>query len=180
MQALSYVDLLSITANSALDTAHLCYRKARRDVHRIHALLTHPTTVEALKIAIWCLYIGAVISFALGQTARILVQHWVDAEVARALKPSESVDVQPILPEALVSAELTDLDLVLTDSEPDLQNAQDVDVADVEPVDYRTLTTAQLRRECVAAGIRWKDARGKNRHLTKVGMIVALECSAAA
>ena len=152
MQALSYVDLLSITANSALDTAHICYRKARRDVHRIHALLTHPTTVEAIKIAIWCLYLGAVVAYVLGQTARILVQHWVDAEVACALKPSESVAAQPTLPEALVSAELTNFDLGLTETEADLQNVQEVDVAEVQP--YRTLTTAQLRRDCAAAGIR--------------------------
>ena len=152
MQALSYVDLLSITANSALDTAHLCYRKARRDVHRIHALLTHPTTVEAIKIAIWCLYLGAVVAYVLGQTARILVQHWVDAEVARALEPSEPVDALPCLPETFATAELTKFDLGLTETEADLQNVQEVDVAEVQP--YRTLTTAQLRRECAAAGIR--------------------------
>ena len=154
MQALSYVDLLSITANSALDTAHICYRKARRDVHRIHALLTHPTTVEAIKIAIWCLYLGAVVAYVLGQTARILVQHWVDAEVARALAPSEPVEALPCLSETFATAETPGTDLVLTETEADLQNAQYVDVADVESLDYRTLTTAQLRRECAAAGIR--------------------------
>ena len=152
MQALSYVDLLSITANSALDTAHICYRKARRDVHRIHALLTHPTTVEAIKIAIWCLYLGAVVAYVLGQTARILVQHWVDAEVARALAPSEPVEALPCLSETFATAETPGTDLVLT--EPDWQDTQGMAMEDVAPLDYRTLTTAQLRRECTAAGIR--------------------------
>ena len=181
MQALSYFDLCSITANSALDTAHLCYRKARRDVHRIHALRTHPRTVQAIKIAIWCLYIGAVIAFALGQTARILVQHWVDDQMSPALAPSESVDDLPSLAELLeVAAEMTGADLTITAIEAILPDVQDVDGADVEALDYCTMTTAQLRRECTVAGIRWKDARGKNRHLTKAGMIAALECSAVA
>lgn len=178
---MTYAESLTITANSALDTAHICYRKARRDCYRIHALLTHPRTVKAAKIAVWCLYIGAVILFALGQTARILVQHWVDAEVARALKPSEPVDDLPSLAELLeAAAEMTGSDLAITETDAALSNIQDADVKDVEPADYRTLTTAQLHRACTAAGIRWQNARGNNRDLTKAMMIVALEASVAA
>lgn len=53
---------------------------------------------------------------------------------------------------------------------------------------YHGLTTAQpkqgakpmtktqrLRKECAAAGIRWRDARGKNLHMTNAQMIEALE-----
>ena len=91
----AYTANLTITANSAIDTAAICYRKARRDVRRIHGLLTHPRTVEAAKIAVWCLYLGAIVAFTLGQTARILVdtgakviQRWAEAEVASCL-PTE-------------------------------------------------------------------------------------------
>ncbi len=108
--------------------------------------------MEAIKIAIWCLYLGAVVAYVLGQTARILVQHWVDAEVARALAPSEPVEALPCLSETFATAETPGTDLVLT--EPDWQDTQGMAMEDVAPLDYRTLTTAQLRRECTAAGIR--------------------------
>jgi hypothetical protein len=40
--------------------------------------------------------------------------------------------------------------------------------------DYSTLTSAQLRKECTAAGIRWRNAHAKGRHLSKGEMIAAL------
>ncbi len=86
MQSSSYFNLLTITAHSAADTAAICYRKARRDCWRIHALVTHPRTVQAVKVAVWSLYVGAVVAFALGQTARIIIQSWVDGQVETCLE----------------------------------------------------------------------------------------------
>ena len=43
-----------------------------------------------------------------------------------------------------------------------------------ETVEYRTWNREQLRRECSAQNIKWRDAHGKNKHLTKDEMIQAL------
>ena len=61
-------------------------------VDRVHALATHPRTVHAAKVAVWCLYLGAVVAYALGQTVRIYAQHWVDAQVSASL-PAEVAPV---------------------------------------------------------------------------------------
>ena len=178
---MTYAAQLSITANTALDTAHICYRKARRDCYRIHALLTHPRTVEAAKIAVWCLYLGAVVAFTLGQTARIIVQDWADTTV-------ESCLAAPALPtahiaeagEMVAAAEMTGAEMAITETEAELLEDLIAAIEEAEQPDYSTLTTPQLRRECTAVGICWKDARGKNRHMTKAAMIAALESTSAA
>ena len=38
----------------------------------------------------------------------------------------------------------------------------------------KTLTSAELRRQCQAAGIRWRNAHGQGRHMSKGEMIAAL------
>ena len=43
-----------------------------------------------------------------------------------------------------------------------------------EMVDYSRWNRDQLRRECSAQTIKWRDAHGKNKHLTKDEMIQAL------
>lgn len=47
-------------------------------------------------------------------------------------------------------------------------------------VDYSVLNPYQLRKECQARGIRWRNAHGKNRHLTKAQMVEALQQQRAA
>ena len=44
----------------------------------------------------------------------------------------------------------------------------------VVPIGGATVTSAELRRQCQAAGIRWRNAHGPSRHLTKTEMIAAL------
>lgn len=44
----------------------------------------------------------------------------------------------------------------------------------VIPVGGATVTSAELRRQCQAAGVRWRNAHGPSRHLTKAEMIEAL------
>jgi len=44
----------------------------------------------------------------------------------------------------------------------------------VIPVGGATVTSAELRRQCQAAGVRWRNAHGPSRHLTKAEMISAL------
>ena len=44
----------------------------------------------------------------------------------------------------------------------------------VIPIGGATVTSAELRRQCQSAGIRWRNAHGPSRHLTKAEMISAL------
>ena len=192
---MTYAAQLQITATTALDTAAICYRKARRDCQRIHALVTHPRTVEAAKIAVWTLYLGAVIAYALGQSARIIVQHWVDAQVASALEPTTDTLTGAEMVIAETEAEL--LDTLLTAIEADAQPAPAnpdqwlIDLADEAAQrpgppqsDWQaylaTMNTTNLRRHCTESGITWKDAHGHNRHLTKAQMIAAIAGTLAA
>ena len=51
-------------------------------------------------------------------------------------------------------------------------------VVEVEPVakpPYSEWTSPSLRDECQRRGIRWRNARGKGKHLLKPAMIAALE-----
>ena len=39
---------------------------------------------------------------------------------------------------------------------------------------YATLTAVQLRKECSAIGIKWRNAHGKSKHMSKAEMLEAL------
>lgn len=173
----AYTSLLTITANSAIDTAHICYRKARRDCYRIHALLTHPRTVESAKIAVWCLYLGAVVAYALGQSARILVdtgakaiQQWAESEVQSCIAieaPTAAIEAMPAPAPAPAMAQAI--------TQPVAVAVVKVEAPSTEaPADLASLTSAELRRQCQAAGIRWRNAHGQGRHMSKGEMIAAL------
>ena len=106
-----------------------------------------------------------VMTIAAGITARILVQHWVDAEVAAALpceEPTTGADpfcptVNPY-PVPVMAATITAPVATLV----------------IPTAKAKQPTTAELRRQCQAAGIRWRNAHANNRHLSKAEMIAAL------
>ena len=173
---MTYAAQVQITANTAIDTAAICYRKARRDCYRIHGLLTHPRTVEAAKIAIWSLYVGAVVAYALGQSARILLQSWVDAQVSSALVEASTAHLPAA--EEMVDAPAEAMPQEASEN-PDqwLIDLADEVAAQQHPtvVEFlEAMTTPVLRRECSERGITWKNARGTNRHMTKAQMVEAI------
>jgi len=48
-----------------------------------------------------------------------------------------------------------------------------VEVADA-PTEFAAMTAVQLRKECQTRGIRWRNAHGKSKHLSKTEMLAAL------
>lgn len=46
---------------------------------------------------------------------------------------------------------------------------------EAEPIDHRALSAAELRRRCSQSGIQWRNAHGKNKHLSKRQMLAALD-----
>lgn len=98
-----------------------------------------------------------------GRIARIRYQEWVDATVAECLPSESAVEADPFAP-----AE--------NPHYPAMAQAITAPVATlVVKVDApKTLTSAELRRQCQAAGIKWRNAHGQGRHLSKAEMISAL------
>ena len=130
------------------------------------------TSPEAKATYKWVKEMG----IALGQLAFWSVvwayaktQAWVDSEVAAAI-PAEADHV----PDA---GEMVEADPFAPESNPAYAA-----VATIAPVatlvvptdsDYHGMTTTQLRKECQAQGIKWRNAHG-TRHLSKAEMIAAL------
>lgn len=99
------------------------------------------------------------------------VQRWAEAEVASCLPTeadhivdaTEMVEADPFAPDenpayATVPAAMAPVATLV------------VPVAKAQPV-----TSAELRRQCQNAGIKWRNAHGKGRHLSKGEMITALQ-----
>ncbi len=49
----------------------------------------------------------------------------------------------------------------------------EVDPAEIDVVNFAAMTAVQLRKECQARGIRWRNVRG-SKHLSKAEMLAAL------
>jgi len=54
-----------------------------------------------------------------------------------------------------------------------IQPARVVVATDAQP-DLATLPSTELRKRCQAAGVKWRNAHGKGKHLRKGEMIAAL------
>ena len=171
---MTYAAQVQITADTALNTAHICYRKARRDCYRIHGLLTHPRTMEAAKIAIWSLYVGAVVAYTLGQSARILLQSWIDAQQ----RPAAMVEATTESPAAMTGAEVVQAEIEAAFLEEMIAAIEETEQP-AAPIKAMT-ETQRLRKECTAKGIRWRNVRGKGKHMTLPAMKAALKAQASA
>jgi len=115
-------------------------------------------------------WIGKMIG-TLAALAILYTQRWAEAEVASCLptKPdhipdaSKMVEADPFSPTVnehypTVPAAMAPVATLVVKAEPAAQ-----------PV-----TSAELRRQCQDAGIKWRNAHGKGRHLSKGEMIAAL------
>jgi hypothetical protein len=101
-----------------------------------------------------------------GRIAQIRYQKWVDATVAECL-PTEAV-VEVAESDPFAPAE--------NPYYPAMAQAisQPVATLVVKVEAPKPVTSAELRRQCQAAGIRWRNAHGQGRHLSKAEMISAL------
>jgi hypothetical protein len=59
--------------------------------------------------------------------------------------------------------------------QPKLMNQPRITVTDSTSQKRKLSPVEQLRQQCQQAGIKWRDAHGKNKHLKKAEMIEALE-----
>ena len=101
-----------------------------------------------------------------GRIAQIRYQKWVDATVAECLPTEAVVEVAEADPFAPAENPYY----------PAMAQAisQPVATLVVKVEAPKPVTSAELRRQCQAAGVKWRNAHGKGRHLTKGEMIAAL------
>ena len=110
-------------------------------VDRVHAIATHPRTVQAAKVAVWCLYLGAVVAYALGQTVRIYAQHWVDAQVSASL-PAEVAPVAAEMTADPFAPEVNPLPVVVAPVPALDDEAKKLEVSRLESLTIRQLKAA--------------------------------------
>lgn len=93
-------------------------------------------------------------------------------EATPAPGPVPDVDL-PSLPELLAEAEaLTARPVPAIAAEVAAPVA--IAVVEVAAIDYRAMTSQELRKECSRQGIRWRGVREGGKHLTKPQMLEAL------
>jgi hypothetical protein len=161
---MTYAANIQITANTAWTTWHTASHHATEATEA--AIAWYRETFFSPEASARYEEIGKILGFvmactvACGMTARIIVQHWIDGQVAAAMV-EDTTEGQP--QEA-------------TTENPDqwLIDLADEAAAPTVVEFLEALTTPVLRRECSERGITWKNARGQNRHLTKAQMVAAI------
>lgn len=99
-----------------------------------------------------------------------IADEWED--VAPTPLPRDGV-VCPVEPLPVVTcAKEIDRPAVLVVDIPDAQK-ESIAIA-IDATRYQSMTSPQLRQECSAIGIKWRNAHGTSKHLSKAEMLTAL------
>jgi hypothetical protein len=101
-----------------------------------------------------------------GRIARIRYQKWVDATVAECLPADHIPDAGEMVESDPTNQHYPAMAAIIAEPVATL-------VVKVEAAP-KPVTSAELRRQCQAAGIRWRNAHGQGRHLSKAEMLQAL------
>jgi hypothetical protein len=165
----AYTANLTITATTAWDTWYRYSERACNDTAKVYRW--YVATFFSAKAQARYEWIGNMIGTlaALAILYILYTQRWAEAEVQSCIQANDHVPdagemvADPFAPEAnpayaSVAATLAAPVATLV-----------VPVAN----EYHGLTTVQLRKECQAQGIKWRNAHG-TRHLSKGEMIEAL------
>jgi|688.fasta_scaffold895934_2 hypothetical protein len=127
--------------------------------------------------------IGVVMCYAIG-AGMLTRAAWEWFIAAQQLPAVALEDDLPSLPERLeVAAEMTGAEVVQAEIEAAFLEEMIAAIEETEqpaaPVKAMT-ETQRLRKECTAKGIRWRNVRGKGKHMTLPAMKAALETQASA
>ena len=155
--------LTAITATTAWDTWYSFSDRACNDtaiVYRWYVQTFFSAQAQARYIWIGKM-LGCLIALAI-----LYLQQWAENHVQASLAPvavTEAVEVDPFSP----------------DANPHHATVPAVMAAPVAtlviPVSPATLTSAELRKQCQSAGIKWRNAHGASKHLSKAEMLAALQ-----
>lgn len=188
MQASSYSNLLAITANSAWDTWHSYSSRACNDTATVYRWYVATFFSEAASRRYQ--WIGEMIGCGIALVV-LPVQRWAESEVQSCLTTesteaptapqpiTESTAPQPIeapqpqpqpIAQPAIAQVITEAITLTIPTESSTDTEAPADLASI----LATMTSAELRKECQSAGIRWRNARGQGKHLAKAAMVEAM------
>ena len=169
----SYTANLTITAQTAWDTWYAFSDRACNDTATAYRWYVATFFSEAANRRYQ--WIGQMIG-SLVALAILHVQRWAEAEVQSCIaKPPIDADH---IPDA---GKMVEADPFGPTANPHYAHAMAATITVpmatlVVPVaKAKTPTTAELRKRCQSAGIKWRNAHAKGRHLSKGEMIAALQ-----
>jgi len=157
----AYTANLTITATTAWDTWYSYSNRACNDTAIVYRWYYQAFFSEAASRRYE--WIGQMIACGIALVV-LYTQRWADATVAECLPTEAAVEADPFAP--TVNPHYPDMAAIITAPVATL-------VVKVEAAP-KPVTSAELRRQCQAAGIRWRNAHGQGRHLSKAEMISAL------
>jgi hypothetical protein len=162
----AYTANLTITATTAWDTWYSYSERACNDTATVYRW--YVATFFSAKAQALYQWIGEMLGCMIA-LAILYTQRWAEAEVQSCLAADhipdaeKMVEADPFAP--AVNQHYPAMAATIAPAVATLV----VTVEATKPV-----TSAELRRQCQAAGIRWRNAHGKGRHLSKAEMIAAL------
>lgn len=88
-----FIASFQLTALSAAETTAICYRQSRKDLGKVHALLSRPEVVETVEFLARGFVLLAEISYLAGKAARTSMELFImDCQYAQR----ENRDVAPL------------------------------------------------------------------------------------
>lgn len=148
----------SIAAQSAVETAQICYRQARKDSLKLWAIATHPEAIRTYRTVWNVLIVACQVTILLGMLARDgweWFKRWSDAYV---LACQEQPTLAEEVTEPELIPELEEAIALVPDFEPTVPDVQVDFEPSVEPNPYSEMS----RRDLLAA------AKGKLRNYSRM------------
>ena len=164
----AYTANLTVTATTAWDTWYSYSDRACNDTATVYRwyVATFFSPAASARYQWIGEMLGCMIALAI-----LYTQRWADGEDANCLptEPDHIPDAGKMVEADPFSPTVNDYPVV-----PAAMAPVATLVVKAEPA-AQTVTSAELRRQCQNAGIKWRNAHGKGRHLSKGEMIAALQ-----
>jgi hypothetical protein len=174
---MTYAAQLAITATSAWQTWYQASDRACR--YTAAAWQWYTATFFSEKVTATYCTIGeiighiAILIILMGRICRLHVQAWVDSEVEASAAPAPVEDMLQLPDPMEEAATLAEKPAPAPAAAAAMAEPVAIAVIPAEP-DYADMNSAQLRKECSKAGIQWRNAHGRNKHMSKGEMLKAL------
>lgn len=170
---MNYLFTVTTIARSAAEVLAVLDRQARKDTRkvvrpivRLAQILTGKQAIATYRSLGQLFMICCQVAIALGMTAR---DAWEWA-MAKLDAYAASCEAQPEITEAIEAAEEPAMEhRIVPFQRPAMAQATAM-VVEL----FASMSAVELRRECAKLGVKWRNAHGDNKHLSKDEMLSAL------
>jgi hypothetical protein len=97
---------------------------------------------------------------------------WLEKEPVEDAWEEPIAPVAPVAPVATMAQTIARPDAVLVVEIPEAEMEALAIACDIR--NYQAMSAIELRKECGAQGVKWRNAHGKSKHLSKAEMLEAL------